>query len=667
MKTMYRIISGITLLLLLSCGHKVVVTSTLPPVEPPDIYQLEPDNDNATLFADAEQSFNNQAYSQALILYRQYLADFPHGAEASLALMRIGSIHEIMGDSTKALRRFEQLITTYPNSSLTSKAMIRRLMILYQKARYQEIIDQTEIVLARDISTNQRIHLYDLLGNTYTAVGYLQDAIYYYALAIEPAQGEAKEKIVVKLKEALRQLSSDDMVILLPRLQDNISGGYLLFQLGTNQVNEGRYEQAIDIISTLIRKFPKHENVAEARKLLEEIKNKPTHERYTVGCLLPLSGRYQLYGQKMLNGVQLALEQFTSQKPEMNIRLIIKDTGSDSEQTVRAVRELAAQGTAAIIGPVATAEAAAVEAQAAGIPIITLTQKKDIPLIGDWVFRNFITPQMQAQSLVSFALNTLRVKYFAILYPNENYGNTFMNLFWDELNSQGGRVVGVEAYQTDQTDFAGPIKRLKQGRHKVPKAFKKSQSDNITSENFTPVDDPWESGVVTVESVPKFGFQAIFIPDAPKKVGLILPQLAFHDLENIYLIGTNLWHSDNLIRMAHQYAQGAICAEGFFAQSKLVNVQNFTQLYEATFQTAPDFMAAISYDTAMILFDIISRPNAIYRSAIKYGLMNLNAFQGVTGSTSFDDTGEASKQLFILQLQQNRFVEITSNPYSSQP
>ena len=119
--------------------------------------------------------------------------------------------------------------------------------------------------------------------------------------------------------------------------------------------------------------------------------------------------------------------------------------------------------------------------------------------------------------------------------------------------------------------------------------------------------------------------------------------------------------------MAHQYAQGAICAEGFFAQSKSVNVQNFTQLYEATFQTAPDFMAAISYDTAMILFNIIGRPTAIYRSAIKYGLTNLNAFQGVTGATSFDDTGEASKQLFILQLQQNRFVEITSDPYSSQP
>ena len=418
MKTSYRIISGITLLFLLSCGPKAVVISTPPkPVELPDNYQLN--NQGETLFADAEQFYNNQAYSPALILYRQYLADFPNGAKAALALLRMGSIHKTMGNSAKALPSFEQLITTYPDSPLASKAMIRRLIILYQNAQYQEIIDQAEVVLARDISINERIRLYVLLGNTYTVVGYLQDAIYYYAQALELAQGGARDKIIVKLKEALRQLSSDDMVILLPRLQDNIAGGYLLFQLGTNQVNEGRYEQAIDIISTLIRKFPMHENSDEARKLLEEIKNKPTYERHTVGCLLPLSGRYKLYGQKMLNGVQLALEQFTSQRPELNIRLIIKDTGSDSEQTVRVVRELADQGTAAIIGPIAAAEAAAAEAQAAGIPIITLTQKKGIPSVGDWVFRNFITPQMQAKSLVSFALNTLRVKNFAILYPNE--------------------------------------------------------------------------------------------------------------------------------------------------------------------------------------------------------------------------------------------------------
>ena len=94
-----------------------------------------------------------------------------------------------------------------------------------------------------------------------------------------------------------------------------------------------------------------------------------------------------------------------------------------------------------------------------GIPIITITQKDKIPEIGDNVFRNFITPHMQVQALVSYAVESLGLRRFAILYPDENYGNTFMNLFWDQLLETGAKVVGLESYSPDQTDFADPIKK----------------------------------------------------------------------------------------------------------------------------------------------------------------------------------------------------------------
>ncbi len=661
MKTSCQIFLGLALIFLLSCGGKTVVISTPPePIEPPEIYEI--DLEAELLFTEAEELFKEKSYSQALNSYRRYINEFPEGSKAPEVLWRIGSIYTAMGKSAEALSTFEQLITTYPDSPPASKAMIQRLIILYQAARYQEIIDASEVVLAHHITSNQRIRLNVLLGDTYAAIGSLSDAIYYYAQAMQPAREETRAKIVPKLKEALRQLSSDEMVVLLPRLQGNIAGGYLLFQLGKNQVNDGRYEEAIEIISTLIQSYPNHENYDEARSLLAEIRNKPTYERYMVGCLLPLSGRYKLYGQKALNGIQMALEQFGYQRPDLNIRIVIKDTGSNLEQTVKAVRELIDQRAAAIIGPIAAAESAATEAQAAGVPIITMTQKQDIPLIGDWVFRNFITPRMQVKSLASFALNTLQVKQFAIFYPNEQYGNTFMNLFWDELNIQGGQVTAVESYQTDQTDFTGAIKKLMQGRHQMLE-----QRQPAPDENFTPIIDGWENGVEAPVAVHPSGFEAIFIPDAPKKVGLILPQLAYHDIQNVYLMGTNLWHSQDLIRMASHYAQGAICVAGFFAQSDSLKVYEFTRRYEETFAKTPDFMAAISYDTAMMLFDIISRPNLVYRSAIKYGLMNVNAYQGVTGATSFDDTGEVSKQLSILQLKHDRFVEINADPHAQQP
>ncbi len=115
---------------------------------------------------------------------------------------------------------------------------------------------------------------------------------------------------------------------------------------------------------------------------------------------------------------------------------------------------------AAILGPIVTSEIAGREAQQMGIPIITFTQKDNIPEIGDKVFRNFITPKMQVQAIVSFTVKSLGLDRFAILYPEETYGLTYMNLFWDQLLESGATVVGVESYKPDQTDFMDPIKKL---------------------------------------------------------------------------------------------------------------------------------------------------------------------------------------------------------------
>jgi hypothetical protein len=63
---------------------------------------------------------------------------------------------------------------------------------------------------------------------------------------------------------------------------------------------------------------------------------------------------------------------------------------------------------------------------------------------------------------------------FAILYPDETYGVTFMNLFWDRLIENGGKVVGLEAYNPEHTDFADPIKKLVGLYYKIPEDLREA-------------------------------------------------------------------------------------------------------------------------------------------------------------------------------------------------
>jgi ABC-type branched-subunit amino acid transport system substrate-binding protein len=499
-----------------------------------------------------------------------------------------------------------------------------------------------------------------------------KDAVNYYIMALRKSKDPEKDSIVKKLKDAVWGLEPEDIIALFNQVKDDALKGYLLFQLGLNYTEEERYDEALKVLTAFAEKFPQHENMHQAKNLIAAINKKSVYSRYTIGCLLPLSGPYKIYGNGALKGIQLAFNQFNNRNRQPSIKLIIKDTASDSVRAAAAVKELFEENVAAIIGPVATSTSAAREAQNCGIPIITLTQKDNIPEIGEYVFRNFITPAMQVKALVSYAVEELGLKNYAILYPDEKYGKTFMDLFWDEVIAHEGKVVGVESYRPDGTDFADPIKKLVGLYYDVPEELKKidetadeNETDKTTTENIVetlllPLNEESESWNMKEFEEPGaiVDFDAVFIPDAPKKSGLIIPQLAFYDVKDTYLFGTNLWHSDNLIEMTSKHAQGAIMPDGFFPESKSENVKQFVDSYNEIFHQKPGFIEATAYDTALILFQMVSRPDIRFRSVLKNELKRITGFQGVTGLTSFDENGDAVKHLYLLQIRGQRFVEL---------
>jgi len=160
------------------------------------------------------------------------------------------------------------------------------------------------------------------------------------------------------------------------------------------------------------------------------------------------------------------------------------------------------------------------------------------------------------------------------------------------------------------------------------------------------------------EPQPTVDFDAIFIPDAPQKAGLIIPQLAFYDVEDIYLLGTNLWHSQTLLKMSREYVQGAIMPDGFFAASRKPNVEQFVERFEKIYAEKPGVIEAMTYDTASMLFKLLVDNQIRFRSALRDALRQVDDFPGVTGNTAIDEQGEAVKKLFLLRVKGNRFIEL---------
>ncbi len=624
------------------------------------------------LFSRAEKMLQAESYPEALDAYGEYLERFPDRPLADAALMKLGSVYAILGDNEKARSAYERLIAEYPESIFVPDAGIEMLTTYYNQGYYEDVITQAADLIEVFVSGVHLLRVYVLLGDTYMAIGAPKDAVYYYILAVSQAGEPERETILITMKDAVRYLGSEDLVDLTDPLKDDVPKGYLMFQLGLNYTEEEKYNEALKVLSAFIEKFPVHENVQQAKSLLASIHKKSVYSRYTIGCLLPLSGPYKIYGNRALTAVELALNQFSANNSGPSIKVIIKDTASDPAKAAMAVKELYDENVAAIIGPLITAESAATAAQNKGIPILTLTQKDNITRIGDYVFRNFFTPGKQVETLVSFVVDALGVKKFAILYPDEKYGTTFMNLFWDQVIAHGGSVVGVESYNPTHTDFADPIKKLVGLYYKVPEDLKipdlaadeQESNESVTDSTTDPLmASPGEDdeNIETEENEKPeaiVDFDAIFIPDAPTKAGLVIPQLAFYDVTDTYLLGTNLWHSDRLITMARQYVQGAVVPDGFFAEDASENVKNFVGIYQKVFDQKPGFIEAVTYDTAMILFQMVSRPDIRFRSTLKNELERLTDFQGVTGLTSFDNEGDVRKRLYLLQIKGNRFFQL---------
>ena len=153
-------------------------------------------------------------------------------------------------------------------------------------------------------------------------------------------------------------------------------------------------------------------------------------------------------------------------------------------------------------------------------------------------------------------------------------------------------------------------------------------------------------------------FDAIFIPDEPSKAALIAPQLAYWDVNHVLLMGTNLWHSEQLIATARDYVQDAIFADVYYAKSFNQNVQQFIKLCEKLHGESPGAFEGLAYDTAMIAFQTAANLKVQSRKDLRDRLSQISNYDGVTGLTSFNANGDAWKKLYLLQIDGPNFVEV---------
>lgn len=180
-----------------------------------------------------------------------------------------------------------------------------------------------------------------------------------------------------------------------------------------------------------------------------------TGRERVIGCLLPLSGKYGIIGEKALRAINTAVGSL----PEgAGYRVIVKDIGSGGKGLNAALKELLGMnGLAFIIGPLPSGLVQGAEDALSfrKVPAVVFPVSESESYGGPYVIKYFYSLEDQTEALSAYAARELGARNFAVLYPDTRTGKGLSELFSRAVTGAGGKVVYEHAYGPGEKDLSG--------------------------------------------------------------------------------------------------------------------------------------------------------------------------------------------------------------------
>ncbi len=350
--------------------------------------------------------------------------------------------------------------------------------------------------------------------------------------------------------------------------------------------------------------------ISQTKKVTGEIK---------IGVISSLTGTVAPYGERALEGIQLAVDEINQQNGVngKKIKLIVEDDKSSSNDAVLAFKKLISiHRVPIIIGPVGSSQAMACVPIANEEKVVEFSPAAATPLYtetGDYTFRNRASATLEVQVMADIAYQNLGLRKVAILYINNDVGVGFYPVFKRRFESHGGNIIHIDTFEQGTTDMRTQLIKIK----------------SIDPDGIYLIGHVMESGHV-LKQAKELGIKSRFI-------------------------GHLALEGPDLFKIAGDATEGVIyTASGYDPHSSNILVQNFERKYKARFNKDGDVFAATAYDAVYIVKKAIEIGG--YNSeAIKNALYSIQDFEGVSGLTSFDKNGDVVKPIFVKIIKNQEF------------
>jgi branched-chain amino acid transport system substrate-binding protein len=619
----------------------------------------------------AAPSEDLQEKQRCVYLLEQFLKAEPDHPRADETSFRLGQLYLETGDFSAAYHLFRSFPEEHPKARRQAEARLYLGVALYFLDNPADSLDVLHALADDPKAAPWAEEIYRYIAENYVKLENLPSALTWYARCLESTAEEADQE---RLQDRVLEVMSvgwepEALQAATELFPEGFFSEAIHLGVVATCVQRGQLRLAEDHLMRMSVQHPEDVFTPRIHALLDRMAAEGQPRICTVGCLLPLTGKYGRFGESVLHAMLLGARAFRSPEEKgSSIRLLVRDTQGDPEVAVERMRELAEDpNVAGIVGPLraSVALACAEEAQKLGIPIITLTQREEVARVGDYVFQNGLTIRQQVDTLVEFVMEEMAFSSFAVLYPKDAYGTLSRDLLEKKVLDMGGELVSAVPYEDGETDFQDEIRLLvgQKFLREVARREEEREQKRLLEEGGEVTPEGVEAGFGLGEEEPEEEpilppFQVLFIPDHFRKVALIAPTLALYDVNEITLMGTNAWNSNELVELAGEYVRDAIFADGFFAESSMPYVREFVEDYMRAFQTEPRVLEAQGYDSLLMLEDAFLQTQGKTREEVREALANMEGYAGLSGYTSFNEDGSAKKRLYILSIIGNHIQQI---------
>lgn len=606
------------------------------------VYSASPANEKSLL--DQAKVYSSQGnHERALASLEQLLLNYPNSALLPDVYLQFGEIYANKGELKRVVEVLKTFLERFPKEPRLSEVRLKLSDTFMALGDLKEVLS-----LWRDIPGEEpsKIAVYDKLAEAFAGKNdYLivvQVLMEKKALLVDPALNDkARADIVSMVHEKFQE---KELQSIIKQFGANFPSDEAIIRLVGFYHNKEDYYREEREIKRFLSLFSAHPFVPQARTLVAEMKEKIKSARYLIAVVLPLSGRLAPFGNTALNGAQLALQLFKESLPGASVNLVVKDLEEEPafhqnnfENWLEEYRPVAA------VGPLLSKEVDRIAPilDKAGLFLITPgATATHLNSLGNAVFRNAVTSRAQCSAIAQYAVTELTLKQFAILFPKESLGAEWVKCFSEEVAKLGGEIVHAEPYPLNDTDFSEPIRSLKEADLKKNGVVEIAEEGRKKREiSYTP------------------GFQAIFLPADAQKAGLIIPQLVFHNIKGVMLLGSGGWNAPEFLKLVGPYAEGATFVDGFFQGSPEPAVRKFVNQYRAKFQQEPDQFAAQAFDATRLILAALEG-GALTSQEIKTFIANTKNFPGASGLIYEVRDGEFIKKPFFIQIQKGKWVQI---------